>query len=99
MAYTRLEQLRGTIHNNAAHKYCVFIVQADWTSTHTSLKDTEQSTIEASITLDGVTLTDPVTGDHRINYLQFAGRYQCLPIRCSGRLISLQKLISCIKRK
>jgi hypothetical protein len=22
--------------------------------------------------------------------LQFAGRYQCLPIRCSGRLISLQ---------
>jgi hypothetical protein len=25
-----------------------------------------------------------------MNALQFAGRYQCLPIRCSGRLISLQ---------
>jgi hypothetical protein len=24
-----------------------------------------------------------------MNGLQFAGRYQCLPIRCSGRLISL----------
>jgi hypothetical protein len=35
-----------------------FRAQADWTLTHTSHKDTEQSTIEASITLDGVTLTD-----------------------------------------
>jgi hypothetical protein len=26
-----------------------------------------------------------------MNNLQFAGRYQCLPIRCSVRLISLQK--------
>jgi hypothetical protein len=25
-----------------------------------------------------------------MNDLQFTGRYQCLPIRCSGRLISLQ---------
>jgi hypothetical protein len=25
-----------------------------------------------------------------MNDLQFAGRRQCLPIRCSGRLISLQ---------
>jgi hypothetical protein len=32
--------------------------QADWTVTHTCHKDPEQSTIEASITLDGVTLTD-----------------------------------------
>jgi hypothetical protein len=39
-------------------KYRVFREQADWTLTHTSHKDTEQSTIEASITLDGVTLTD-----------------------------------------
>jgi hypothetical protein len=49
--------------------YRVFRAQADWSLTHTSYKDTdqstietsittEQSTIEASITLDGVTLTD-----------------------------------------
>jgi hypothetical protein len=38
--------------------YRVFRAQADWTLTHTSHKDTEQSTIEASITLDGETLTD-----------------------------------------
>jgi hypothetical protein len=25
-----------------------------------------------------------------MNDLQFAGRYQCLPVRCSGRVISLQ---------
>jgi hypothetical protein len=37
--------------------YRVFGAQADRTSTHTSHKDTEQSTIEASITLDGLTLT------------------------------------------
>jgi hypothetical protein len=65
--------------------YRLFRAQADWTWTHTSHKDTEQSTIEASITFDGVTLTD-----HRMNDLQFAGRYQCLPIRCSECLISLQ---------
>jgi hypothetical protein len=33
-------------------------VQADWTLTHTSHRDTEQSTTEAFIRLDGVTLTD-----------------------------------------
>jgi hypothetical protein len=38
--------------------YRVFGAQADWTLTHTSHKDTEQTTREASITLDGVTLTD-----------------------------------------
>jgi hypothetical protein len=59
--------------------------RADWTLTHTRHKDTEQSTIETSITLDGVTLTD-----HRMNDLQFAGRYQCLSIRYRGRLISPQ---------
>jgi hypothetical protein len=36
----------------------VFRVQADWTLTHTSHKDTEQSTTEVSITLDGITWTD-----------------------------------------
>jgi hypothetical protein len=35
-------------------------VQADWTLTHTSHKDTEQSTIEVSIAFDGVILTDPL---------------------------------------
>jgi hypothetical protein len=40
--------------------YRVFRAQADWTLTHTSHKNTEQSTIEASITTDGVTLTDPL---------------------------------------
>jgi hypothetical protein len=38
--------------------YKVFRAQADWTLTYTSHKDTEQSTVEASITLYGVTLTD-----------------------------------------
>jgi hypothetical protein len=38
----------------------VFNAQADWTLTHTSHEDRKQSTIEASITLDGVTLTDPL---------------------------------------
>jgi hypothetical protein len=32
--------------------------QADWTLTHTSHKNTGESTIETSTTLDGVTLTD-----------------------------------------
>jgi hypothetical protein len=31
-----------------------------WTLTHMSHKDTQQSTIEASATLDGITLTDPL---------------------------------------
>jgi hypothetical protein len=36
----------------------VFSSQANWTLTHTSHKDTEQSRIEASVTLDGITRTD-----------------------------------------
>jgi hypothetical protein len=38
--------------------YRMFRVQANWTWTHTSHKDTEESAIEASITLDGITMTD-----------------------------------------
>jgi hypothetical protein len=38
--------------------YRVLRAQAGWTLIHTSRKDTEESTIQASITLDGVTLTD-----------------------------------------
>jgi hypothetical protein len=38
--------------------YRVFSAQADWILTHMSHKDTEQSTIEVSITLDVVTLAD-----------------------------------------
>jgi hypothetical protein len=53
----------------------VFREQADWALTHTSHKDTEQSTIEASITLDGVTLMTNISGVHGMNDLQFAGRY------------------------
>jgi hypothetical protein len=56
----------------------VFRGQADWTLTHTSHKDTEQSKIEASITLDVVTLTHR-SGDYGMNDLRFAGIYQCLP--------------------
>jgi hypothetical protein len=58
----------------------MFSAQADSTPTHTSHKDTEQSTIYASITLDVVTLTDSLFRCSQ-NELQFAGRYQCLPIR------------------
>jgi hypothetical protein len=50
---------------------------------------TEQNTIGASLTLGDVILSH-WSGGHRINDLHFSGRYQCLPIRCSGRLISLQ---------
>jgi hypothetical protein len=39
----------------------MFSAQADWTLIHTTHKDTEQSTVEASITLDGVTMIDPLT--------------------------------------
>jgi hypothetical protein len=38
--------------------YRVFRSRADWTLTHTSHKDTEQSTTQVSITPDGVTMTD-----------------------------------------
>jgi hypothetical protein len=54
--------------------YMVFSAQADWTLTHMSRKDTEQTTIASSITLDGVTLTDPLSSDNQMNDLQFAGR-------------------------
>jgi hypothetical protein len=60
----------------------VFRGQAYWTLTHTSHKDTEQSTIEASITFDGVILTDSL--------IRWSGIYQCPSIRYSGRLISQQ---------
>jgi hypothetical protein len=40
--------------------YRVFSAQAGLTLTHTGHKETEQGTIETSITLDGVTLTDPM---------------------------------------
>jgi hypothetical protein len=33
----------------------------EWTFTHTSHKDTKQSTIEASVTFDGITLTDALS--------------------------------------
>jgi hypothetical protein len=45
---------------NIVNVYRVFRAQADWTLTHTSHEETEHSTIEASLTLDGVTLTDPL---------------------------------------
>jgi hypothetical protein len=41
-----------------AELYRVFRAEVHWTLTHTDHKDTGQSTTEASITLDGVTLTD-----------------------------------------
>jgi hypothetical protein len=40
--------------------YRVFSAQADWTLIHTCHKDTEQSSTGASVTLDGVRLTDPL---------------------------------------
>jgi hypothetical protein len=40
------------------HIYRMFRAQADWTLTNMSHKDTEYSTIQASITFDGVTRTD-----------------------------------------
>jgi hypothetical protein len=45
---------------SAETKYVITGVQraTDWTLTRTSHEDTEQSTIEASVTLNGVTRTD-----------------------------------------
>jgi hypothetical protein len=40
--------------------YRVFRAQAYSTLTHKSHKDTEQSTLDAFITLDGITLSDPL---------------------------------------
>jgi hypothetical protein len=61
------------------------------TLTHTSNEDTEQSTIEASITFDGVTLTDSLIEWSLKDWPSVCREIpQCLPIRCSGRLITLQ---------
>jgi hypothetical protein len=66
--------------------YQVFKVQADWT-----LTDTEQSTIEVFTTLDGVTLVDPLIRWSPNEWSSVCREIpQCLPIRCSGRLVSLQ---------
>jgi hypothetical protein len=43
--------------------YRVFRAQADWLLTRMSHKDIEQSTIEASVTLNGVTLTNHISGE------------------------------------
>jgi hypothetical protein len=70
--------------------YRVFREQADWTLTHTSHKDTEQCTIEASLTLDGVTLTDSLIRWSPNEWPSVCREIpQCLPMRCSERLISL----------
>jgi hypothetical protein len=68
----------------------VFPEQADWTLTHTTHKHTEQSTIEASIRLDGVTLTDSLIRWSPNEWPSVCREIpQCLPIRCSGHLMSL----------
>jgi hypothetical protein len=54
------EIIHGQMDVYAMFLYRVFSSQADWTLIHTSHKDTEQSTIEDSIILGGVTLTDPL---------------------------------------
>jgi hypothetical protein len=81
--------------------YRVFRAQTDWTLTHTSHEDTEQSTIEASITLDVVTLTDSLIRWSPNEWPSvFREIPQCLPIRCSGRPISLHNehcICTCIK--
>jgi hypothetical protein len=64
-------------------RYRVFRAQADWTLTHTS-------TIEASITLDGVTLTDSLIRWSPNEWPSVCREIpQCLPVRCSGRLLCL----------
>jgi hypothetical protein len=71
-------------------KYRMFWEQAHWTLSHTSHKDTEQSTTGASITLDGVTLTDSLIRWSPNEWPSVCREIpQCLPIICSGRLISL----------
>jgi hypothetical protein len=57
---------------------------------HMSHKDTEQITIEASITLDDVPLTDSLIRWSPNKWPSVCRGNQCLPIRRSGRLISLQ---------
>jgi hypothetical protein len=58
--YEKWFLVRGLSNCMSVCMYRMFSAQADWTLTHTSYEDTEQGTIEASITLDGVTLTDPL---------------------------------------
>jgi hypothetical protein len=71
--------------------YRVFSAQAGWTLTQARHKDTEQNTIEASITLDGLTLTDPLISWSPNEWPSVCREIpQCLPISCSGRLIRLQ---------
>jgi hypothetical protein len=52
------QSLRNESANHALEIHQVSKVQTDWTLTRTSHKDTEQRTMEASITLNGITLTD-----------------------------------------
>jgi hypothetical protein len=59
-AWSKLENVDLSSSYSSSNIYRMFRAQADWTLTHTSHKDTEQSAIEASITFDGVTLTDPL---------------------------------------
>jgi hypothetical protein len=57
-ALGRTNRLLSFHRNLSIWYYRMFSTQADWTLTHTRHKDTEHSTIEASITLDVVTMTD-----------------------------------------
>jgi hypothetical protein len=70
--------------------YRVLSEQADWTLTHTSHKDTEQNTIEASITLDGVILTGSLIRWSPNERLSVCREVPVSAIRCSRRLMSLQ---------
>jgi hypothetical protein len=49
-------------HIDNTNSPSVFRAQADWALIHMSHRETEQSTIEASITLGGVTLNDSLIG-------------------------------------
>jgi hypothetical protein len=78
------------LYLKSIQKYLVFRVQADWILIHTSHKDTEQNTTEASLTLDGITLTDSLISWSPNEWPSVCWEVtQYLPIRCSGRLISL----------
>jgi hypothetical protein len=69
---------------HAVRLYRVFKAQADWTLTHTTHKDTEQSTIEASVTLDGIILTDSL----------IRWSLNELPSVCRGVPVSADKMFS-----
>jgi hypothetical protein len=51
--------------------------------------NTQHSTIEASITLDGLTRTDSLLRWPPNEWPSVCRKHHCLPIRCSERLISL----------